>query len=687
MRHPWPLALLLSLFLFAPACDEEADDDSSGAGDDDDSAEQIPPPGPFMAGTATVEIPAPLGSPTIGFGQLGGDPSPTPFADLIPGTTRQHGALTLRAVALSRGDHHEAIFVASDLLYMGAQARSGILVELQQRLGRDLDDALILGSNHTHGGPGRFVDKTGPFELGFDRFDPEMLVRLQTAVADVVELALADLAPAEVGHVMNSTDEAHNDRRCDNDALSLLQENHSLPTIAVQRDGRIDALIMSYAYHGTILDADTLTLSGDMGSVVQWKVAEHFDNPVNVLFFNSWGGDASPDSPEIDPAATGAAQPDDYDRMEALGEVIADAVLPELDSIVFTDDPEISMVSTYVPINHELLEYDSDEFEDCENGCIYCAQGIDGNCDDDTPMNEFGWDMDDMCVPFPEDDPAFDVTLFSAGRVGDLFFVTGNGEWLTSLADIVMTEVQTLDGVDDVMFVGYAQDTLGYSLTYEDWWQGGYETGGTLWGPKQGDYLADRLVEVFNAWYDPSYTLPFEEPVPLPAWTGYTYDPYQPEGALGVGDISADVPVVVSSTDVVTFTVQGTDPWLGRPVATLEQDTGDGFAPVTHADGTPVNSDGYEFWTDLTTDPSYADGIPAIRTFNWEFSFPMTHRVPTAVTDLSGSFQFRIVIPTDLDGATEEVTTGAFTVVQAAQAAVFVTPAQMYRLPAVPVGK
>jgi neutral ceramidase len=678
MRHPWPLALLLSLFVLSPACDDEADDDSA-SGDDDDSAEQLPPPGPFMAGTATVEIPAPLGSPTIGFGQIGADPSPTPFADIIPGTTRQHGALTLRAVALSRGDDYEAIFLVGDLLYMGTQARSGILIELENRLGRDLDDALILGGNHTHGGPGRFVDKTGPFELGFDRFMPEMLVRLQNAAADVVEQALADLAPAEVGYVMASTDEAHNDRRCANDHLPLLQENPSLPTIAVQRDGQIDALIMSYAYHGTILDADTLTLSGDMGSVVQWKVAERFDNPVNVLFFNSWGGDASPDNPEIDPAAVGAPQPDDYDRMEALGEVIADAVLPELDAIVFTDEPEISMVSTYVPIDHELLEYDSDEFELCENGCIYCAQGIDGNCDDDTSMYELGWEMDDMCVPFPEDDPAFDVTLFSAGRIGDLYFVTGNGEWVTSLADIVMTEVQTLDGVDDVMFLGYAQDTLGYSLTYEDWWQGDYETGGTLWGPKQGDYLADRLVEIFNAWHDPTYTLPFDEPAPLPAWSGYDYEPYAPEGALGVGDIAEDVPAVVSSTDIVTFTVQGTDPWLGRPVATLEQDTGDGFAPVTHADGTPVNSDGYEFWTDLTTDPSYADQMPAIRTFNWEFSFPMTHRVATAVTDLSGSFQFRIVIPTDQDGGTEEVTTGAFTVVQAAQASAGTTPSQMWK--------
>jgi len=665
MPHSWIRALVLSLFLLFPACNGDDDDDDSGGGDDDTTAEELPPPGEFMAGTATVEIPAPVGSPTIGFGQIGVDPSITPFADRYPGTTRQHGALTLRAVALSRGEHYEAIFVVGDLLYMGAQPRSGILLDLENRLGRDLEESLILAGNHTHGGPGRFIDKTGPFELGFDSFMPEMLVRLQTAIADVVELALADLAPAEIGYAMAAAPDAHEDRRCANDALyHLLQENHEMPVIAVKRAGQIDALITSFAYHGTIGDADDLTLSGDVGSVVQWKVEERFDHPVNVLHFNSWGGDSRPSNPEIDPGAVGAPQPSDYDQMEAVGAVIADAVMEEIDGIVYTDEPTISMASTYVPISHALLEYPDDEFENCEYGCVYCAQGIDGNCDDDTPMNELGYDMDDMCVPFPEDDPAYEVTLFSAGQIGDLYFITGNGEWLTSLADIAMAGVREITGSDDVAFLGYAQDVLGYSLTYEDWWQGDYETGGTLWGPRQGDYLADRLVEVFHRWYDPDYALPFEEPEPLPAWTGYTYDPYPPEGALGVGDIAADVPATVASTDIVTFTVQGADPWLGRPVATLEQDTGSGFAPVLRSNGTPVDSQGYEFWTDLTTDPTYADAMPAIRTFYWQFSFPMTHRVPSSVTDLSGSFRFKVVVPSDPEGGTEEAVTSSFTVDQ-----------------------
>ncbi len=663
------LPLLLALLLIG--CPEDP------PADDDDTTEDEPPePGEFQAGIATVTIPAPLGSPTVGFGQIGVDPSPTPFADKYPGTTRQHGALVFRAVALSRGEGFEVVLVSGDLLGFGSQARSGVIDELETRVGRDLDDALIVGCNHTHGGPGRWVDKTGPYELGFDSFHPEMFTRITGALADVVELALADLAPAEIGHVIASTSDAHNDRRCENDALDLLQENPSLPVLAVRRDGQLDALVMSYGYHGTVIDADELTLNGDMGGFVEMKVAEAFDHPVNVLFFNSWGGDSQPGDPGIDPDAVGALQPDGYDRLESIGAHVADTVVPRLDEIVYTDEPDISAVTRYVAIDLDEIGYAADEF-DYEGGGVYCAQGIDGNCEDDTPMNELGYELDEMCLPFPDDDPAPKVTPFTVGRLGELYLVTTNGEWSTSLVDHVTAEVWSLTGSDQVMVVGYAQDYMGYSITEEDWWQGGYESGGAIWGPRQGDYLAQRVVEIFHHWFDPGYALPFTEAEPLVPWANYEFDPYAPEAALGVGEVSQDVPATAATTDVVSFTVQGTDPWFGLPVATLEQDTGGGFSPVLRPDGTGVDSNGYEFWIDLSTDPSYADSMPAIRTFDWTFHFPVTHRVPTSVTDLSGQFRFRVVVPTDLEGGVAEATTGSFTVDQAEGASSVVTPSML----------
>jgi hypothetical protein len=679
MRHPWTLTLLLSLALLAPAC--------PGDDDDDTTEEPLPPPGEFMAGTAMVEIDVPVGVPMIGYGTFDID-STTPFAHRLGGSTGQYGMLTARAAAFSRGEHYEVVLVTTDLMTMGSQIRGGVLEELKARLGRDLDDSLVLAGNHTHYSTGRIIAFGGIFELGFDSFHPEIYERVIGAIADAVELSLLDLAPAEVGHVMVETHDAHQDRRCANDALPILQEDPTLPTLVMRREGRIDAVVMSYGYHGTTIDLEDLILCGDQGALVQMKVAEHFDHEVNVLFFNSFGADMQPGPDSTPQDAVGGPQLSGFDRLESVGEVVADAVLPRLDEIEYTTTPDIGAETRTIALNTEVIGYEDGEF-DYPYGGLWCGETVgdpygDGNCIDDTPLDELGFPINEMCLELPEEAAVPQVTVVTVGQIGDLYFVTGNAEWSTSAGNTVLDDIRDATGVEDMMFFGYCQDWHGYTLLEEDWWQGGYEAGGHLWGPKQGTYMIERMSEIFRAWHDPGYDLPFDEVAPGEPWYGYEYDPYQPEGALGVGEISEDVPATVAPTDTLTFTVQGTDPWLGNPVATLEQDTGSGFQPVLRNNGTPVDSKGYEFWTRLTPDPSYEDQMPAIRTFNWQFHFPVTHRNPTAVTDLSGSFRFKVVIPTDLEGGTDEVTSGSFTVDEAREASAApdataaITPSQLY---------
>src|SRR5690606_6586866 len=141
--------------------------------------------------------------------------------------------------------------------------------------------------------------------------------------------------------------------------------------------------------------------------------------------------------------------------------------------------------------------------------------------------------------------------------------------------------------------------------TEQDWWQGGYEASGALWGPRQGDYLAARTIEGVETFWDGYRDPPFEEPPVLAPFSGYSYSPYQPERAIDAGTIVEDVVAAPASTDVVRFTVLGSDPWLGTPVAVLERQTASGFEPVLRTNGTPIDSDGYEMWVDLAVSPSY----------------------------------------------------------------------------------
>ncbi|MBO6940751.1 MAG: neutral/alkaline non-lysosomal ceramidase N-terminal domain-containing protein [Deltaproteobacteria bacterium] len=669
------LVRLLSLSLILSfAC---GDDDTDTTGGDDASVdagpidmgppdafevvqtvEELPDPEAFQAGVAEIAIPAPVGIGTMGFSPFGAPDSITPFADMHPGTTRMHGQLDFKAVAFSRGPAHEVVLVRMDTIGVFEQLRAGVLDELEERLGRRLDESLVLAGNHTHSGPGRLLMTEGVLTALGDNFLPEFYDRVVTALADVIEAALDDLAPAELGFVMAETSAGHNDRRCENDSLDIIQENPELPMIAVRREGEIDALVLTYAYHGTILGIDELTLSGDMGSVVEQRIAERLDHPVSVLLFNSWGADMSPSNPEPGAGESGGEQPASYDRMDRIGSVIADAIVPQIDSLTYESEPTIRARTYRTHLNRDAINYDEDTFSRYRNGGAFCGAGSEGNCEDSEPVP----DLDRACIPVPPNTLP-QQTLFTTGQIGEVYFVTAPGEWSTALGTGLMERMRDAAGAEHSMMIGYANDYTGYSITEEDWWQGGYEASGGLWGPKQGDFLADMAFGAFESYLMSYIEPPYREPAPLEPFSGYTYDPYVPETAVGVGDFAVDVPASVSTTDTLEFTVQGTDPWIGTPVAVLERDSGGGsFEAVVRSNGLVVDSTSYDFWADLAVSPTYADELRAdARTFEWTFHFPVSRRAGVGEV-LSGDYRFAVTLPTDLDGGTMVVHSATFTV-------------------------
>jgi len=670
-RSPAP-AFWLATSLTLAACEQTpAGEDAAVSGDDAGDApsvdagtdadmlpprtrEELPAAGPLVAGIAEARIPAPLGIGTMGFGAIGVDPSPSPFAEMYPGTTRAHGTLTARAVALSRGPTFELVLVRLDTVGVFQQLREAVLDELEGRIGRRLDDALVLAGNHTHSGPGRMLLADGALELLADSFFPEFYDRVIDTIADVVEAALADAAPAELGHVVAQTSEAHSDRRCENNPLPQLQESPDMPVVAVRREGRLDAIVASYGYHGTILGIDDHTLSGDMGAVVEQRVAERFDHPVLVLFFNSWGADMGPGNPTIDPGASGAPQPDGYDRLDALGRVVADVIEPAVASMTFTSDATIRARTYRVRLDREVIGYPAGVFR-YPHGGVYCNG--EGDCERIAPI----MGLDRRCIPIGASDNLPKQTLFTAGQLGSLRFVTAPGEWTTALGARVLDRVREESG-EDAMMIGYANDYTGYSTGQDDWWQGGYEASGALWGPGQGDYLAARAIEAYETFHELWNEPPWREPAVVPPFSGYTYEPYVPETARGVGEITTDVPASVTRTDVVSFDVNGSDPWLGAPVATLERDRGDGtFEPVLSGNGEPIDSTGYDFWIDLTPTPPYAETVRAPeRTFSYRIHFPITRRAADATPLPAGAYRFRVAIPTG--GASVEATSGVLAI-------------------------
>lgn len=638
MRTRWNLAFVLATSWIL-GCDNSSGGSANATG--------LPP---LQAGIAEVRMPAPVGIGTVGYFGVNVSAEPSPFAKRYPATTRVHGHPTFRAVAISRGPGHEVVFLRGDMVGVFQQFRRAVVLAAEQRLGRSLDDAIVFGATHTHAGPGRILDGGGVFDLIADSFFAEFYERMVDAAATAVVEAFANLSPARLGHTWIQCEPGHADRRCED---GRDYTNDDLPIVAIERGGKLDALIFAYAVHSTALGIEDLTLSRDVAGAIEEQIENRFSHPVLSLFFNSWGADMAPGDPQLTLPA-GAAQPGGYERMNRVGWVVGEAVQSGLDDLVWEDDPEIFAEVHRVPLNRTAIGYAEGEFP-YRYGGVFC--GGTGDTDCDVTTTEDG--LDKRCIPFPMAYPVPPQTELSAGRLGSLSFVTFPGEPGTLLAEELLGRLRDRHAQANVMFLGYAQDYTGYSILEDDWWQGGYEASGALWGPRQGEYLVDQAEQVFaRVVVDRLARDPLALP-PLAPFPAGVYVPYQPAEGQQLGSIETDVGASYDSTDVVTFTVLGGDPWLGTPVATLTRENGE---PLSRANGTPVDSDGYGFWVDLAPEPGYRSAPTVeLRKFAWTFSMPAMQAVPEVLPDLrGGTYRLRVSLPTE--GGVMEVVSAAFSV-------------------------
>jgi len=635
--------LLIITLLCLPACNEESGGDILPDGSTPDAR---PKPGPLKVGVATLRIPAPLGIGTAGFlGLPHAADSPSPFASLYPGTDTIHGHPELRAAVISRGPGNEVVFLRVDAVGVFQQLRRAVVLELKKRLGRDMDHALLFGGTHTHSGPGRVINGGPVFDLIADTFFPEYYLRLVKAAADVVEAAYKAADTGRVGHVITVAKGGQKDRRCDD---GKTYTNETLPLLFLERKGKVVGVVFSYAVHGTVLGIEEFHLSRDVSGAIEEAVEDAFDHPVQATYFNAWAADIAPGEAKGVTTRTGATQYKGYDSMEKVGQVVGKAVRDARSKVTWESTPEITMRTHRFKIDREAIGYTGQTFP-YEYGGVYCAKKAEEDCDPKTKIK----DLDKVCVPFNEKYPAPNQSVMTQGRVGSLHLLTFPGEPGTLLAEKVIAGFKKARTASAVMFLGYTQDYLGYSILEEDWWQGGYEASGALWGPKQGEYLVAQTLRFASlSGSDP------KAPAPIKAFEIPKYTKYTPATPLKQGQVLTKVKASYKQTDSVVFAVAGGDPWLGAPLATLQTAAG---AAVKRKGGLPVTSDGYAFQVKLAPEPSYKKDIKAkSRTFTWTFTMPVRHKVPGGMPELKGKYRLSVALPTSTSKVT--VTSAVFTV-------------------------
>ncbi|MCB9620011.1 MAG: neutral/alkaline non-lysosomal ceramidase N-terminal domain-containing protein [Sandaracinus sp.] len=460
--------------------------------------------------------------------------------------TRQRG----KVLALEAGGE-TVLIVKADL----ALADEAITHEVARRVGQmrglDLAGKVVLSTSHSHSQFAQYTTNSILW-VGLGRQRAIVFERIVNDLVAVALDALDDLRPARLGiaHDPNfdPEDRVTRDRRPQNDALQGgPRDDHDLFVVRVDdaESGTPIAVLPVFGMHGTVLDADNLLASTDSTGGIERVLEERFDERVVVMHLQGAGGDVSP-------AGTGGiACPSrpcyDFARVESVGRLAVDAILT---AWMDAGDNLQSELSMEMVTRHVALGPDWNNFVVRDGALRYAP--MDGTTfadnvvyDEDgqiaSPIDEFNapygaalcgedgnalfprsqiagtWNQDHAYASCSRVESAADIlgelivlpfepmpscattrTVVSALRLGlgeeDFVFVALPGEVNTTIADLVRAGSPLPYG--QTVVLGYAQGHVGYLLTVEDWLAKGYEPSINVWGPLEGERIAEQALEV-----------------------------------------------------------------------------------------------------------------------------------------------------------------------------------------------
>jgi hypothetical protein len=607
-------------------------------------------PAPLEAGVAVRHLDRPVGISMAGYGgRTSGLASP--WSGVFFASRGFYALPTIKAMVLRAGEE-ELVLLKLPTMSAESGITDAIAAKLLERHGVDLRGRIVTAATHSHHIHARYwriPDQLG--EVGLDRFDEELLDLLATEFADTIMAARDELAPAQWAHAAldgwDPGDEVYRDRRSENDFL--YGKDPRLSMLAVRRpDGTPLAAIANFGMHGTLLGADNELLTEDAAGGLELVFEEQFfaahGEPILGLFMQAGGGDASP--------AGGQLGHQGIARAEVIGHAAAPSLLSLYDSLEWRDELVLDVSSRRIELRYATFGYDqTDEFtgqwlglpQTYEWGGWQCTHP-DVPADDDPATSMEG--LPKSCIPvellLTGAVPHAEVhqTYLTAARLDELYLVTLPGEPTASVMQYLRERTSALDPGLAVMGIGYSQDHLLYLTHPDDWFQGGYESEMSLWGPFAARTLVDlqlATVDELRAGVD---LPPLVEEAPSLAEPG-AFAPRGTEASDNPGAVIEDVATGMLRTEVVRFRFGGGDPSLGAPRVRVQVDPGDGtFEDVPSPAGWPgaaLDNSRHHMITHYAPIPAQSGAVLRSRAHEWYVDWELPADLPAATYRLVAS--------------------------------------------------
>ncbi|MBH25765.1 MAG: hypothetical protein CMH57_15265 [Myxococcales bacterium] len=645
--------------------------------------EQPPAQGALQAGVGVQIVDGPVGISMAGFGGRSGG-AISNWSDYLKASQGFYGRMTAKAMVLDV-DGERLALVKLPTMCSEHSLTDGITAKLKERYDIDMEGRILTGATHSHHAQARYWRLPESLGLvGADSPDEEAIDRFSGLFAEAIKAAIDDLGPAEWGFAFKDDWDPDNliyrDRRGENNPE--YGKDPRLSLLAVRRpDGTPMATIINFGIHGTVFEGENDLLTEDSVGGVEMKFEEHFfaeeGAPIVGMFVQAGGGDASP--------AGDALNHKEPARIEKLGEDAAPMIMALYRTLEWSGELTLAVRTRRIDLRYDSIGYDeSDEFLNAQGepylwGGWQCTsvqrdgplRGAPKNC----------LPIDSLLESLGESIPNGEVhqTLLSVARLDDLVLVTLPGEPAYSIVRYLREEVAkraTEDQPLESMTFGYSQDHLLYLTHPDDWFEGGYESTMSLWGPLAGQHLVDRQMELMEQMLDGFNGPSFYEESPSLS-TAKPFEPRALERSLEAGTMLQDPGgETYPRTSVVRMSVAAGDPNLGSPMFVVQVESGEGaFEDVPDPSGHPgavVDNSRYQMIPLYPPDPPMSREIVAERHHDWTAQWQIPEDWP------AGTYRLRAYGPY-WDGTAEqtwELTSESFEVVQAEGAELAVEAAE-----------